>query len=101
MSGNSQHYIPAGFLGRFSYDSGRRMRERRVWALQPAQLSEELLAAQRIGAEDNIYKLFGQRTFGGTLTVVDDVWAGYERRLIRALDELSNSKGTSINATTW
>lgn len=102
MSGRSQHYIPASFLGRFSHDSGRRMRERLVWALQQAQPSAQLLAAERLGAENNLYKLFGQQTFGGTLNVVDDVWAGYERRLIRALDELSNPRGmTSINATTW
>ncbi|MDT5172189.1 MAG: hypothetical protein QOD02_5567, partial [Mycobacterium sp.] len=102
MSGRSQHYIPASFLGRFSHDSERRMRERLVWALQQAQPSAQLLAAERLGAEINFYKLFGQQTFGGTLNVVDDVWAGYERRLIRALDELSNPRGTtSINATTW
>jgi hypothetical protein len=78
------------------------MRERLVWALQQAQPSAQLLAAERLGAENNLYKLFGQQTFGGTLNVVDDVWAGYERDLIRALDELSNPTGTtSINATSW
>lgn len=102
MSGASQHYIPAGFLGRFSPDDGGRLRERAVWVLQSGEPHAQLSTAERAGCEDNLYQLFGQQTVGqASLSVVDDVWSGYERRLGPALDELSRPGQKTIGANTW
>jgi hypothetical protein len=102
VSGTSQHNIPAGFLGRFSPDDGGRLRERAVWVLQSGEPHARVSTPERIGCEDNLYQLFGQWTLGqASLSVVDDVWAGYERRLSRALDGLSKLGQKTISANTW
>jgi hypothetical protein len=102
MSGASQHYIPAGFLGRFSPDDDGRLRERAVWVLHSGESHAQLSSPERVGCEDNLYQLFGQQTVGkASLSVVDDVWSGYERRLGPALDELSKPGQKTISANTW
>lgn len=100
MNGRSQHYIPAGFLGRFSADSGGPMRERRLWALEVGQEHAELTTAEQVGCADNLYRLYGEFNNQDPDTI-DEVWSRYEQKLGPALDELSRQGQRTIGANTW
>lgn len=107
MSGSSHHYIPAGFLGRFSPAVEGRHREREVWVLGAGEQRARLSTADQVGCEDNLYQLYGQQAFPRHgLSVVDDVWARYEQRLNPALNELSKkgrkeTERRTIGAKIW
>lgn len=107
MSGASQHYIPASFLGRFSPHANGRLRERPVWVLEAGHERAQLSAAEEIGCEDNLYQLYSQQFLNQkSPSVIDDAWARYEQRLGPALDELAKEgkkEGClqTINAKDW
>jgi hypothetical protein len=70
--------------------------------LQLGEPHAQLTTPERVGCEDNLYQLFSQQMLGqANLSAVDDVWAGYEGRLGRALDELAEPGQTTIIANTW
>jgi hypothetical protein len=100
MTGPSQHYIPAAFLGRFSIDKNGSLRERSIWVLENGKDKAIETTCQQIGCKDNLYMLSGDCNKENP-DRIDKVWAGYEQRLNSALDELSNPSQASISANIW
>jgi hypothetical protein len=107
VSGTSQHYIPANFLGRFSPDVDGRLRERSVWVLEARQQHARLSPTEQVGCEDNLYELHSQQVLNQKgPSIIDDAWGGYEQRLGPALDEISKEgkregRLQTISAKTW
>lgn len=100
MPGQLHHYLPAGFIGRFSADTTGPLRERPVFVLEPDKDNAAATKAESIGYEKDLYTLYGAVN-NQTPNAVDDVWALYEQRLGPALDELAKPGQKTISANTW
>lgn len=100
MSGALHHYLPAGFLGRFSTDTTGPLRERSLYVMMQNRDGAAATTAEAIGYEKDLYTLYGVFS-NQTPSAVDDVWASYEQRLGPALDELAKSGQKTISANTW
>ncbi|WP_426510331.1 DUF4238 domain-containing protein [Dactylosporangium sp. McL0621] len=94
-----QHYLPAAFLGRFSEDVSGSLRQRRVWVQRRDKTQAFRVAAEKIGAENNFYKLNDPQNFGQD--VVDETWARYEQHLAFALARLITDAPLALSATLW
>jgi hypothetical protein len=93
------HYLPAAFLARFSYEKSMPMRNRRVWVLRAGQTRAHPQRAEKVGFVNNLYYL---RSPGfSSPDIVDETWQGYEQRLGDALDILLDRSVPSIDAETW
>jgi hypothetical protein len=100
MAGPSHHYLPAGFIGRFSADTSGSSRERSLFVLEAGQNSPAITLAERIGCENDLYTLYGAHN-NQAPDAVDNVWSQYEQKLGPALDELSRPGQKTISANTW
>src|SRR5665213_2879711 len=97
MAGSSHHYLPAGFLGRFSSEAGSTLRERKLSVIQEGKVQS--IRAEDIGCAPNLYLLQGSQKLEPD--TVDDVWSLYETNLDSAINELCNPKQKTIPANTW
>ena len=92
-----QHYIPAGFLGRFSNDVAVKSKRDRTIAV--VNLTRDNPAfrtkASGVGGINNFYKIAGNLNDPQRL---DQSWSGYETGLNTAIDDLI--AGT-LSATAW
>jgi len=88
--GTYQHFMPAAFVGRFSWDLSKRARSRPVWVRSVHAPRSYVSSASRIAGQIGLYDLSGDSLgSGGT---VDIAW-GYERTLPGALDRLVQRDG--------
>lgn len=76
------HFIPASLIGRFSDDTDRRARDRRVYVQRRDANGPRLHAADQVAAVNNLYNRPGLD--------VDSHWKSYESELPAALDALHN-----------
>jgi hypothetical protein len=83
--GTYQHYIPAAFIGRFSWDLSKRARSRPVWVRSVHAPRSYVSSASTIAGQIGLYDLSGDSL--GSDRTVDIAW-GYERALPAALDRL-------------
>jgi hypothetical protein len=79
------HYIPAGYLGRFSNDTNPVRRNRRLWAVDKRENRLFQATAAELCGLHNFYTLSPKNE---DPRFVDSVWAGYENRLNPALDQM-------------
>lgn len=100
MSGALHHYLPAGFLGRFSATTAGSLRERPLFVLEPGKDKATPTTAEGIGYEKDLYTLYGAHN-NQAPDAIDSVWALYEQRLGPALDELAKPGQKTISANTW
>lgn len=82
------HYLPAGFIGRFSSDTAGAYRKRRLWVYNWKASKTLNTAAGAIGYKHGLYNLHGGKTI--------DKW-GYEGPLNRVLDDLVQGKEITLD----
>lgn len=82
------HYLPAGFIGRFSNDPAERYRERLLWTYNARAGKTLQLRASNIGYSKGLYNLSGGRTI--------DKW-DYEGPLNRVLDQIAAAEPVSLD----
>ncbi len=91
------HYIPAAYLGRFSWVTTGRPRKRPLYVARVGVDKIFCRSAEDLACKEGLYNLPGsEATWLGEHI---DAW-DYEGRLPQALDNLRDS-GDSINADTW
>jgi hypothetical protein len=94
-----QHYLPAAYLGRFSEDVSRPMRERKLWALRRGGRRVFGSAAGKIAGQQDMYVL--GKNYGWPANGIDDIWGGYEAGLSSALDLLCDPASVLVDAALW
>lgn len=82
------HYLPAGFIGRFSSDTTGAYRDRRLWTYNVKAGKTLNTTASAIGYKKGLYNLRDGRTV--------DKW-DYEGPLNRVLDDIANSKDVTLD----
>ncbi len=82
------HYLPAGFIGRFSSDATGAYRDRKLWTYNVKARKTLNTAASAIGYKKGLYNLHDGRTV--------DKW-DYEGPLNRVLDDIANSKDVTLD----
>lgn len=100
-----QHYIPAAYLSRFSYDKFPQRRTRRVFALQRGKARPVYAKAENFGIAKNIYTLDNPSILSRGAEedpyAIERLWQGIEKGLGGALGELSDPTRKTISAHTW
>ena len=89
-----QHYLPASFLGNFSKQEHGSRRKRMIVVGDKRGKRCFRAAAGKVAAEKDFYTVQGQND----PVFLERIWAGYENRLARAIEELVEE---SIDALTW
>ena len=82
------HYLPAGFIGRFSSDTTRAYRDRRLWMYNVKARKVLPTAASAIGYKKGLYNLHD----GSNV----DKW-DYEGPLNRVLDDVASGKDVTLD----
>src|SRR6266702_1208123 len=82
------HYLPAGFIGRFSSDTTGAYRDRRLWTYNSKAGKTLNTAASAIGYKKGLYNLHDGKTV--------DKW-DYEGPLNRVLDDIAQSKEITLD----
>lgn len=82
------HYLPAGFIGRFSSDTTGAYRDRRLWMYNVKAGKVLPTAASAIGYKKGLYNLHDGRNV--------DKW-DYEGPLNRVLDDIASGKDVSLD----
>lgn len=95
--GENQHYLPAGYIGRFSLDDSGRAREREVWALRRDQSTPFPVKAQNIAKTYDVYTL---QDVDENPKYIDSFWKRTEDR-IHQLDDLERSTEGTLDAAIW
>ena len=82
------HYLPAGFIGRFSSDTTGAYRDRRLWIYNSKAGKTLNIAAGAIGYKQGLYDLHDGKTI--------DKW-GYEGPLNGVLDDMVQGKEITLD----
>lgn len=82
------HYLPAGFIGRFSGDTTSTYRDRRLWAYNSKAGKTLSTAASAIGYKKGLYNLHDGNNV--------DKW-DYEGPLNRVLDDMAQGKEVALD----
>lgn len=85
-----QHFIPAAYIGSFSFGKLRRSRERVVWVKRRGISNPYKKKAKDVAYKINIYS---ER--------VDELWSPVEKNLIKAIDELVASDKNKLSVEMW
>lgn len=80
----SNHWLPATFIGRFSEDLNSKARHRRVWTLQRGESEPRRMTIVDVATKVDLYML----NDGSPPEAVDRTWSYYEPRLNGALTRL-------------
>lgn len=94
------HYIPASYLGRFSLDTNRVRRNRRLWAVDKREGRLFQTTAGELCGLHNFYSLSPRATPDSGLDprFVDSQWSAYENNLNPALDKMISG---DLDALDW
>jgi hypothetical protein len=87
MTGNAQHYIPAGLIGRFGRRVGNQWRTARIAARRVGESAIRETSARNVGFEIGLYRLKNPPQ-GLDADVVDHIWTVLEQQLPGAIESL-------------
>jgi hypothetical protein len=83
------HYLPAAFIGRFSFSTATHMREREVWTYNNKSKKLLPVTPAAIGYRKGLYNLSGGQAV--------DKWEMYENQLGRVLDSLAHADKVTLD----
>jgi hypothetical protein len=95
--GGRQHYLPAAYLGRFSWKTSKRPRNRPLWVRDLRSRRPYIRSAEDVAWELGLYDVRDDSL--GQAGTADVTW-GYERQLSRAIDALED-KRSPLDGRLW
>lgn len=105
MKVRRQHYIPAVYLSRFSYDSSPQSRKRSVYAFRRGQTKIIRSKVENLGFINNFYTLTEQALSSKDGVrdpyTIERLWNGIERELTNAMDQLADPNRGTVPADVW